>query len=97
MGWIAGLANAYPLESVKLLQYVQRGEVQKAGGLYRWFLPLLRLDTVPKFPQLIKLVQEHAAMGTSKVRAPRMQVEGDELTATLAIIEQARRTRPTLD
>ncbi len=96
VGWIAGLANAYPVESVKLVEYTLAGKTQQAFELYRWFLPMLRLDTVPKFPQLIKLVQAKAGMGTATVRAPRMEIAGAELDATLAIIAEAQRTRPAL-
>ncbi|HZI32603.1 MAG TPA: dihydrodipicolinate synthase family protein, partial [Candidatus Binatia bacterium] len=62
-GWIAGLVNAFPRESVALYNYAMRGEVKKADELYQWFLPLLRMDTVPKFVQLIKLVQQEVGMG----------------------------------
>ena len=55
VGWIAGLVNAFPVESVALFNLASRGEKARAAALYAWFLPLLRLDTVPKFVQLIKL------------------------------------------
>src|SRR5205814_7837389 len=57
-GWIAGLVNAYPRESVRLFDLAVAGRYQELEALYRWFLPLLRLDTVVKFLQLIKLVQQ---------------------------------------
>ncbi|MGH9639932.1 MAG: dihydrodipicolinate synthase family protein, partial [Bryobacteraceae bacterium] len=63
IGWIAGLANALPRESVELFQLAIGGEHRKTFELYRWFLPLLRMDTVPKFVQLIKLVQVEVGMG----------------------------------
>ena len=59
-GWIAGLANALPRESVDLFNWAINGESDKAFELYRWFLPLLRMDTVPNFVQLIKLVQQRS-------------------------------------
>jgi len=93
-GWIAGLVNAFPKESVDLFNYAINGEAEKARELYEWFLPLLRLDTVPKFVQLIKFVQENVGMGSSKVRPPRLELEGAELKETLAIIEHALATRP---
>jgi len=62
VGWIAGLVNAFPRESVDLFNYAMKGEKEKAIELYNWFLPLLRMDTVPKFVQLIKLVQEEVGM-----------------------------------
>ena len=92
-GWIAGLVSAFPKESVDLFNYAMRGETEKAFELYRWFLPLLRLDTVPKFVQLIKLVQERIGMGSARVRPPRLELTGTELEETLAIIETALANR----
>jgi 4-hydroxy-tetrahydrodipicolinate synthase len=95
-GWIAGLVNAYPRESVALFDMAIAGKHQELRPLYEWFLPLLRLDTVPKFVQLIKLVQENVGMGASRVRAPRLPLEGDELAAAQKIIRHAIATRPEL-
>jgi 4-hydroxy-tetrahydrodipicolinate synthase len=94
VGWIAGLVNAFPVESVDLFNLTVRGEKQKALDLYRWFLPLLRMDTVPKFVQLIKLAQAEVSMGSSRVRPPRLTLEGAELAAALHTIEEALATRP---
>jgi dihydrodipicolinate synthase/N-acetylneuraminate lyase len=94
IGWIAGLVSAFPKESVDLFNFALNGESEKAGELYEWFLPLLRLDTVPKFVQLIKLVQEKVGMGSARVRPPRLELAGRELEETLAIIDQALETRP---
>jgi 4-hydroxy-tetrahydrodipicolinate synthase len=93
-GWIAGLANAMPRESVELFNLASRGEFEKAHELYRWFLPLLRMDTVPKFVQLIKLVQAEAGVGNTRVRAPRLEVTGAELKDARVIVREALRTRP---
>lgn len=93
-GWIAGLANALPRESVELFNLAVKGEREKAFELYRWFLPLLRLDTVVKFVQLIKLVQVEVGMGNARVRPPRLELVGDELQKVKAIIHQALTTRP---
>jgi 4-hydroxy-tetrahydrodipicolinate synthase len=68
VGWIAGLVNAFPRESVALYKYALRGEHKKADALYRWFLPLLRMDAVNKFVQLIKLVQQEVGRGSERVR-----------------------------
>jgi 1-pyrroline-4-hydroxy-2-carboxylate deaminase len=95
-GWIAGLANALPKESVALFNYVSNGEFEKAYQLYHWFLPLLRLDTVVKFVQMIKLVQAEMGMGTVFVRPPRLQLVGKELDETLAVIRTALRSRPRI-
>lgn len=93
-GWIAGLVNAMPKESVDLFNFAINGETEKAFELYRWFLPLLRLDTVPKFVQLIKLVQEKVGMGNARVRPPRLEIVGEELDETLEIIDTALVNRP---
>jgi 4-hydroxy-tetrahydrodipicolinate synthase len=93
-GWIAGLVNAFPKESVDLFNYAMKGEDEKAFELYKWFLPLLRLDTVPKFVQLIKLVQEKVGFGSERVRPPRRELIGDELADTLQIINAALAGRP---
>lgn len=93
-GWIAGLTNALPRESVDLLNLGIRGEADKAFELYRWFLPLLRMDTVYNFVQLIKLVQAEVGMGTTRVRPPRLELVGQELEQARKIIRDALRTRP---
>lgn len=88
-GWIAGLVSAFPKESVDLFDLALAGEKEKAFAIYRWFLPLLRLDTVPKFVQLIKLVQERVGMGNARVRPPRLPLAGAELAETNRIIDEA--------
>jgi 4-hydroxy-tetrahydrodipicolinate synthase len=95
-GWIAGLVNALPKESVALFEYALRGQKAEAEALYRWFLPLLRMDTVPKFVQLIKLVQERVGMGTSRVRPPRLVLEGAELQEATRVLDMALANRPKL-
>lgn len=94
VGWIAGLVNALPAESVALFRYAANGEMQKAQAIYRWFLPLLRMDTVPKFVQLIKLVQQEVGHGNSRVRAPRLELDGVELREAKNIIHKVLETRP---
>jgi 1-pyrroline-4-hydroxy-2-carboxylate deaminase len=93
-GWIAGLANALPRESVDLFNHGINGESDKAFELYRWFLPLLRMDTVPNFVQLIKLVQAEVGIGNARVRPPRLELVGDELAQTSKSIRDALRSRP---
>ena len=89
VGWIAGLANAFPSESVALFDLAARGKTEEAFALYRWFLPLLRMDTVPKFVQLIKLVQEEVGMGSQRVRSPRLVLTGEELAEAKKVIASA--------
>ncbi len=93
-GWIAGLANALPRESVELFNLAISGQREKALQLYRWFLPLLRLDTLPNFVQLIKLVQAEAEVGNARVRPPRLELAGEELESARKLIAQALRNRP---
>lgn len=93
-GWVAGLANALPRESVDLFQCGIQGEASKAFEIYRWFLPLLRMDTVPKFVQLIKLVQAEVGMGNTRVRPPRLEMVSRELEQAKSIIREALRSRP---
>jgi 1-pyrroline-4-hydroxy-2-carboxylate deaminase len=94
VGWIAGLVSAFPKESVDLFNLARSGETQRAFELYRWFLPLLRMDTVPKFIQLIKQAQEEMGAGSSRVRPPRLPLVGAELESAREIIRQAIRSRP---
>jgi dihydrodipicolinate synthase/N-acetylneuraminate lyase len=93
-GWIAGLANALPRESVDLFNFGMNGESDKAFSLYRWFLPLLRMDTKPNFVQLIKLVQAEVGIGNARVRRPRLELVGDELEQAEKTIRDALRSRP---
>lgn len=95
-GWIAGLVNAFPRESVALFELARRGARDEALALYRWFLPLLRLDTVPKFVQLIKLAQEKVGMGSASVRPPRLELHGEERKQALFTIRTALANRPEL-
>ncbi|HLZ42310.1 MAG TPA: dihydrodipicolinate synthase family protein [Candidatus Sulfotelmatobacter sp.] len=93
-GWIAGLANALPRESVELFVCGLHGESDKAFELYRWFLPLLRMDTVPNFVQLIKLVQAEVGIGNARVRPPRLELAGEELERNRKMIRDALQSRP---
>jgi len=95
-GWIAGLANALPRESVELFNLAINCEREKAFELYRWFLPLLRMDTVPEFVQLIKLVQAEVGMGNPRVRPPRLELAGDSLAQVQHTIKRALLSRPEL-
>jgi 4-hydroxy-tetrahydrodipicolinate synthase len=77
-----------------LVKLAEKGEHQKAFELYSWFLPLLRMDVVPKFVQLIKLVQEEVGMGSARVRPPRLELVGAELDAARTVIAHALATHP---
>lgn len=88
-GWVAGLVNAFPEESVALFDYASRGDKARAAALYAWFLPLLRLDTVPKFVQYIKWIQAEVGRGTATVRAPRLPLAGADLELAKATLKKA--------
>ncbi|HEY5083305.1 MAG TPA: dihydrodipicolinate synthase family protein, partial [Rhizomicrobium sp.] len=96
VGWIAGLVNALPRESVDLFDLATAGPRQDAFELYRWFLPLLRMDTVPKFVQLIKQVQQELGVGSARVRPPRLELIDEELTVVRAAVEFAQANRPSI-
>lgn len=94
IGWIAGLVNAFPRESVELFDLARAGKKKKAFELYRWFLPLLRMDTVPKFVQLIKQVQHEVGIGSARVRPPRLMLRGEELAVAQSAVKFAQQNRP---
>ncbi len=94
VGWIAGLVNAFPEESVALFDCAARGDKVRALALYKWFLPLLKLDTVPKFVQLIKWVQAEVGRGTPYVRPPRLALAGADLEHARAVLAKALKDRP---
>ena len=94
VGWIAGLVNALPEESVNLFEHAASGRTDEARRLYEWFLPLLRLDTVPKFVQLIKLVQQEVGKGSERVRPPRLELSGAEREDALRMIRERLASRP---
>ncbi|MBI3887370.1 MAG: dihydrodipicolinate synthase family protein [Opitutae bacterium] len=95
VGWIAGLVNAFPEESVALFDCAARGDKARAHALYTWFLPLLRLDTVPKFVQHIKWIQAEVGRGTPFVRPPRLELTGGDLELVRGVLAKALRDRPT--
>jgi 1-pyrroline-4-hydroxy-2-carboxylate deaminase len=88
-GWIAGLANAFPRESVELFRLASTQQDEELWKLYRWFLPLLRLDTIVKFVQAIKFVQEEAGAGFALTRPPRLALTEDERAQVRRILKKA--------
>lgn len=95
-GWIAGLVDAFPEETVAIYKLATAGRIPEALEIYRWFLPLLHMDIGPRFVQNIKLV-EHIVRGTSPVtRAPRLPLTTDAAQAVRAVTETALATRPDL-
>ena len=101
VGWVAGLVNALPGESVLLFDKAVAGledrpSALEADEIYRWFLPMLRLDCVPEFVQLIKLVQQEVQHGSENVRAPRIPAVGALREGAIAVIREALEKRPSV-
>jgi 4-hydroxy-tetrahydrodipicolinate synthase len=94
VGWVAGLVDAFPRETVQLWKLTQAGRWDEARDLYQWFLPLLHLDVGPKFIQKIKLVEALVGVGSAKVRAPRLQLTEKEASAVERILNDALENRP---
>ena len=95
-GWVSGLTNAFPQESVAIFDFLQEGEIQKALDIYRWFMPLLHLDSAPDLVQSIKLAEQVMGRGSERVRMPRMTLTGARREEVIALVEKARDTQPSL-
>ncbi|MEO7217237.1 MAG: dihydrodipicolinate synthase family protein [Gemmatimonadaceae bacterium] len=95
-GWVAGLVNALPAESVELVRLAGAGKIAEARRLYEWFLPLLRLDTVPEFVQYIKFVQQELNCGTATVRPPRLELLPSQAAETRALLQEHMNRRPAV-
>jgi 4-hydroxy-tetrahydrodipicolinate synthase len=95
-GWVAGLVDAFPNETVSIYRLVKSGEIEEAAKIYRWFMPLLELDIAPKLVQYIKLAAVHTGLGSEFVRAPRLILAGKEREKVLKIITNAIASRPSL-
>ena len=95
-GWVAGLAVAFPRENQYFWELTLRGEWEKARAIYRWFTPLLHLDTHVKFVQYIKLAVQECGLGTEWVRAPRLPLAGAERKAILKVIHDGIQNRPKI-
>lgn len=95
-GWVAGLVDAFPNETVAIYKLAKSGRIEEALQIYRWFLPLLELDISPQLVQNIKLAEVATGIGTEYVRAPRLPLIGAEKERVLKIIEEGIRNRPEL-
>ncbi|WP_454801510.1 dihydrodipicolinate synthase family protein [Mucilaginibacter phyllosphaerae] len=95
-GWVAGLVDAFPRETVSIFRLAKAGRMQEALAIYRWFLPVLELDIHPKLVQYIKLAESVTGLGTETVRLPRMKITGKERDRVLGIINHAVKHRPEL-
>lgn len=96
VGWVSGLANAFPDENRVLWDLAKAGRWQEARELYRWYTPLLHLDTKIKLVQYIKLCMAEVGLGAETTRAPRLVLEGAERDEVVAIIRRAVASRPDL-
>ena len=95
-GWVAGLVNAFPRETVIIYELIQRGRFKEALDIYRWFIPLCELDIHPKLVQYIKLAEQFTGLGTEYVRAPRLILAGEERERISGIIQNGIKTRPDM-
>lgn len=95
-GWVAGLVDAFPRETVVIYELVKQGRYQEAREIYRWFFPLLHLDIGPKFVQQIKLAEVVTSLGTEWVREPRLTLDVADRAKVMETIDAAMKTRPVL-
>ena len=93
-GWVAGLVDAFPEETVAIYIYCKVGQWDKAREIFRWFLPLLELDISPQLVQNIKLCEVATGLGTGYVRPPRIQLSGKVYENVEKIIKKGLETRP---
>jgi len=96
-GWVSGLTNAFPRESVELVRAFQRGDHARAMEIYRWFMPLLHLDAEHDLVQSIKLAEQVMGRGSERVLPPRLPLVGERRAEVIAMVEQAAATRPAID
>lgn len=93
-GWVSGLTNAFPSESLWLYEALRKGDLERARSIYRWFMPLLHLDAEHDLVQSIKLAEQIMGRGSERVRPPRLPLAGERRAQVIAMIERARDTRP---
>ena len=96
-GWVSGLTNAFPAESLALYAAIRAGDLARARSIYRWFMPLLHLDAEHDLVQSIKLAEQIMGRGSERVRPPRLPLAGARRAAVTAMVEQARANRPAID
>jgi len=95
-GWVAGLVDAFPAETVAIFDLLKAGKADDALKIYRWFLPLLELDINPQLVQNIKLAEVMTGVGTEFVRLPRQMLKGKERERVIKVIDDALKVRPKL-
>jgi 4-hydroxy-tetrahydrodipicolinate synthase len=95
-GWVAGLVDAFPAETVAIYRLVKAGRIEEALAIHRWFLPVLELDISPQLVQNIKLAEVMTGIGTEYVRQPRKMLSGAERQRVIDILEKGLANRPVL-
>ena len=94
VGWVSGLTSAFPTESVALVNALNRGAMDEARTIYRWFMPLLHLDADHDLVQSIKLAEQIMGRGSERVRLPRLPLAGARRSQVMAMVEKAAAARP---
>jgi 1-pyrroline-4-hydroxy-2-carboxylate deaminase len=94
-GWVSGLTNAFPKESLLLYEALKKGDLEKARGIYRWFMPLLHLDAEHDLVQTIKLAEQIMGRGSERVRPPRLPLAAERRATVTAIVNKAAAARPS--
>ena len=95
-GWVAGSGIAFPKENQYFWELTRAGKWEQAREMYRWFTPLLHLDTHVKFVQYIKLAVQETGLGSEWVRAPRLPLAGPERKQILEVIHEGITKRPKI-
>jgi 4-hydroxy-tetrahydrodipicolinate synthase len=96
VGWVSGLVNAFPKENRLLWDLATAGRWDEALQVYRWYTPLLHLDTHVKLVQYIKLAAHECGYGSELTRPPRLPLVGEEREQILSIIRKGIATRPSI-
>ena len=96
VGWVSGLTSAFPREAVAMFKLARAGRYAEALAIYRWYMPMLHLDSIPTLVQCIKLCSAMVGRGTEKTRAPRLPLSGEARAQVTRIVEKALASRPTL-
>lgn len=95
-GWVSGLTNAFPRESLALWRAALAGDLATARTIYRWFMPMLHLDAEHDLVQSIKLAEQIMGRGSERVRPPRYPLTGARRAYVTEIVETAAARRPKL-
>jgi 1-pyrroline-4-hydroxy-2-carboxylate deaminase len=93
VGWVSGVADVLPAQSVRLFDLCAAGELTSARELYAELLPLARLDMKPKLVQYFKAALDELGIGGGSCRPPRLPLtesELDEVRRAVARFSPAR-------